>query len=226
MNPFLIGIVTPQEDKNNSITYRSVLRHTNRDYDIKVTTNNTRKLTTTYNEMLEHAVRRNHKQLFLMHDDIELRQNLTEFDFNGFTVAGLAGANNVTIKSPFMWHLTSPRENQLGAVAHGDNKNYMITSFGRFNQRAVLVDGVFIAIDMVKWKENPVYFDENIPTGFHFYDLCFSLDCNLKKVSVGVVDFPITHKSPGLNKGFDVWKMGEDYCLTKYSKYLNKTLLA
>lgn len=226
MNPFLIGIVTPQLDKRSCITYKSVLRYSTGDYDLKVKFNNTSSLTSSYNEMLKHADINNYNQLFLVHDDIELRQNLSDFDFNGFTVAGLAGANNVTIKSPFLWHLSAPREGHLGAVAHGDGKDYIITSFGPFNRKAVLVDGVFIAIDMVKWRDNPVYFDENIPTPYHFYDISFSLDCNLKKVSVGVVDFPITHRSPGLNKGFEEWKVGESYILNKYSKYLNKTLQA
>ncbi|NBP16537.1 hypothetical protein EBU95_19470 [bacterium] len=178
-----------------------------------------------YNQQLD-KYKDHFDHIFFIHDDVILRQHLSEIDFNGFTVVGLAGANNIKIKSPFLWHLMGDRQGHLGAVAHATANNYYITSFGQFNRRAVLIDGVFIGIDLNKWKENPVYFDENIPTPFHFYDLCFSLDCSLKKIPVGVVDFPITHASPGLNKGFEEWQKGERYCLDKYKKFAGKTLSA
>lgn len=187
---------------------------------------NKKPLTNVYNEALQRHCK-SYTHIFFIHDDVILRQRLSDISFNDFTVIGLAGTKQATIKSPFLWHLTANREHHLGAVAHTTTQgNYYITSFGEFNKQAVLIDGVFIGIDLVKWNQNPVYFDQNIPTAFHFYDLCFSLDCNLKKIKVGVVDFPITHASPGLSKGFEEWKKGEQYCLQKYSKFLNKTLTA
>lgn len=236
MKKQLIVSVTAKQNKEVTTLWKNLTTNNlcgnSQTVDIKFIEGNTRKLTMVYNDLLVYAKQQGYSHVFFIHDDVELRQNISSLDFNNYAVVGLAGSNNITVKSPFMWHLVSEPIDRLGAVAHtingnsDSNSNYQITSFGTFNKPAVLIDGVFIGIDMAKWVLKPVWFDEKIPSFFHFYDLVFSFDCNLNGLRVGVVDFPITHKSPGLNKDFEIWGQGEKYTLTKYSKYIGKKIVA
>jgi hypothetical protein len=69
-----------------------------------------------------------------------------------------------------------------------------------------------------------VRFDEDCPSGFHFYDCIFSLDSCFQKLKIGVGDILITHESPGLREYSDDWLKGQEYFLNKYKKYQNTIL--
>lgn len=220
----LIVVVTPHNRREETLIDKTSQKYF--DGNVIFFTQNKESLAGCYNRILKEYTGKV-DLIYFIHHDVILRQHINDIDFKDFTVVGLAGTKKARIASPFLWHLTADRTEHLGAVAHlAPDHNYYITSFGSFNQQAVLIDGVFIGVNMNKWRHNPVWFDENIPTPFHFYDLCFSLDCNLKKHKVGVIDYPITHASPGLNKGFEEWKKGEEYVLAKYQQYQGKTLQA
>jgi len=167
--------------------------------------------------------------IIFCHDDIKINtMDFRQLTTNPYTVFGLAGANTCTFKKPFLWHIASSRESQLGAVAHftgGASEDYRITSFGLLNKPAVLIDGVFIGVNLKKWRENKVWFDEKNPSNFHFYDLLFALDNSFAKNRVGVIDFPIIHCSHGLHSLDDrEWNKGQDYTLEKYKKYEGRTI--
>jgi hypothetical protein len=140
-----------------------------------------------------------------------------------FDVTGLAGNTTLNIKEPVLWHLMSSRENLRGCVAHGNDHKYMYTSYGPIPERVLMIDGVFMIVNLKKLPLN-VRFDENNPSRFHFYDLIFSMDCSLNKVKIGVGDVPIIHASPGLRDMHEEWKQGQAYFLNKYQKYSGKTL--
>jgi hypothetical protein len=219
---------TSQKNEVDTLLYKSLIHNGITDYNITV--NFKGSLTKQYNILL-HKLLQDKNSLYstviFCHDDITINTNdLRKFD-NEFVVFGLAGTSQATIKHPFLWHLSAPRENHLGAVAHYNehNDDYFITSFGPFNKQAVLIDGVFMGINLSKWKKNPIFFDENIPSKYHFYDLAFSLDNNLAKNKVGVIDFPIIHCSHGLHSLSDQqWQDGEKYILKKYDKYTGTTI--
>lgn len=184
-------------------------------------------LTKLYNEQISQARVDGIEYLICVHDDVHINCEdfLQRIDNYGskYAVFGLAGTTSVTIKEPVLWHLMTDRKNLRGCVAHGNKNEYTYTSFGSLPSKVVMIDGVFICINIAKLPEN-VTFDEKCPAAFHFYDLMFSLDCSLNKVPVGVGDVPIIHQSPGLRDMNKEWKQGQKYFLNKYEKYLNKTL--
>lgn len=184
-------------------------------------------LTKLYNEQISQARVDGIEYLICVHDDVHINcddffQRIENYG-SKYTVFGLAGTTSVTIKEPVLWHLMTDRKNLRGCVAHGNKNEYTYTSFGILPSKVVMIDGVFICINIKKLPEN-VTFDEKCPAAFHFYDLMFSLDCSLNKVPVGVGDVPIIHQSPGLRDMSNEWKQGQKYFLNKYNKFLNKTL--
>lgn len=184
-------------------------------------------LSIVYNIALKKARADQVDALVLLHDDViinchDIRERIEKY-LKIYDVFGVAGNSAPTIRSPVLWHLMSERDKLRGCVAHGNDSWYDYTSFGPLPAPVILIDGVFIAINLNKVPES-VQFDEANPAKFHFYDLNFSMDCSLNKVRVGVGDVPIIHSSPGLANISAEWRAGEDYFLKKYEKYLNKTL--
>jgi hypothetical protein len=183
--------------------------------------NNKESLQKCYNAFLEDARRNSVDIAAFIHDDVflntdDLRTRLIRAA-NSYTVFGLAGATSCKIGNPALWHLMSERKDQRGCVAHGSPEQYHYTSFGPIPSRCLLIDGVFIGINI---KELPptVKFDESYPSRFHYYDLDFSLECNRNKVIIGVVDIPIIHSSPGLTNPDKEYFEGQQYFINKWKK--------
>lgn len=188
---------------------------------------NTASLHACYNDFLNNARQNNVDIAVLVHDDVYI--NTDDIDIrlkkyaNKFTVFGLAGATTCTINDPALWHLMSKKETQRGCVAHGDTNQYIYTSFGLVDCRALVIDGVFIGINISKLPVN-VKFNEDYPSRFHFYDLSFSLECAINRIPVGIADIPIIHQSPGLTRPDKEFYDGQAYFLQQYAKYKGKTI--
>ena len=72
----------------------------------------------------------------------------------------------------------------------------MITCFGSWPERCLLLDGLFMAVNLrrvleVGWKFNTNY-------AFHHYDLASCLDANKKQLKMGTYPIYVNHASPGL----------------------------
>jgi len=72
--------------------------------------------------------------------------------------------------------------------------------------------GVLMAVQSQTLIDNDLYFDEQFD--FHFYDLDFCRQAEVKNIELGTWDIAFTHGSKG-NCGTDSWRRG-------YSKYLEK----
>ena len=222
-------IVASQKSKfEDTLLHKSMRKNTIDFTRVLFYGNNTKPLPEIYNDAIKKCNEEGINYAIFVHDDVYI--NCYDFGFRlncgfeKFDVFGLAGNTEITVKEPVLWHLMTTRDKLRGCVAHGaDNSNYVYTSFGPLPCRALLIDGVFIGVNL-KTLSDKVRFDEKIPAKFHFYDLCFSLDCNLAKLKVGVADVPIIHNSPGLRDMSEEWKQGQKYFLEKYSKFSNKTL--
>lgn len=222
-------VASQKKEFKDTLLYDSICYNTLDSSLIYFYGKNNRSLPEVYNEGLQKCIDNDIDYAIFVHDDVFI--NCFDFNYrinsnllNKYDVIGLAGNTQINVKEPVLWHLMTSRENLRGCVAHGKNTTeYMYTSFGPIPSKAMLIDGVFIAVNLKKLPKT-VRFDEKIPSKFHFYDLCFSLDCNLAKVKVGVVDIPIIHNSPGLSNVSDEWREGQKYFLEKYSKYSGKTL--
>lgn len=216
---------TAKEDISDTLIIKSNIRFCDLDYKGE----NKEPLSKVYNKMIERYQYEGYEYLILLHDDVHV--NCSDFEerlekaFDKFDIVGLAGSTECNFghhNKPMLWHLISDRKNQLGCVAHGSKEDYFYTSFGRLNKQALLIDGVFIGINLKTIGD--VRFDECNPASFHFYDLIFSLDANLKNKKVGVIDLPIIHSSPGLREFTDEWKSGEKYFKEKYKQFTGKNV--
>lgn len=225
MSNIRIFTATQKDDIKETNLYSSILNKYH--HILKWKCSNKTFLPKLYNEQIDKAIKDSVDYLVLVHDDVhincsDLLERVSKYG-EQFTVFGLAGTKAITVKEPVLWHLMSDRSNLRGCVAHGTKTAYAYTSFGPLPSKVVMIDGVFICINIKKLPDN-IKFDENCPSGFHFYDLIFSLDCSIKKIDVGVGDVPIIHESPGLKEMSDDWKQGQKYFLNKYNLFLNKTL--
>jgi hypothetical protein len=182
---------------------------------------NTKSLQQCYNNFIDDARKNNIDIAVMVHDDVHINTrdlySLISKAADQYAVFGLAGATSCKVGSPALWHLMSKREDQRGCVAHGDKDSYMYTSFGPVPSRCLVIDGVFIGINIKKLPES-VRFDESYPSKFHYYDLDFSLECNRNHVTIGVVDIPIIHNSPGLTKPDKEFYDGQAYFIKKWQK--------
>jgi len=183
--------------------------------------NNKDSLHKVYNKAIKFAIQENVQNLVLVHDDVIL-ENFSEDKLNKlfkkYDVVGCAGAKEVNLAPPALWHLMgggfgSP--NLHGAVAHLDSKGKKrMTPFGSYPNRAIIIDGVFMAIKRKVFKK--IKFDESCPSKWHFYDLDYSMQCHKAGFKVGVGDILVTHNSPGLTSFTDEFNKGQEWFLNKW----------
>ena len=183
--------------------------------------NNKNGLQKCYNKFLKDARDNNIDIAVFVHDDVYINcsdlHTKLENAIKKYTVFGCAGAITCKVKEPALWHLMSEREDHRGCVAHGNTKQYHYTSFGPLPSRALVVDGVFMGININKLPDN-IKFDETYPSKFHYYDLDFCLECNKNGVIIGVVDIPIIHSSPGLSNPNEEFYKGQEYFINKWKR--------
>lgn len=183
--------------------------------------NNKTAIAKIYNKAIDFAIQEDMDYLVLAHDDVILEQDNIEDKlqrlFETYDVVGVAGGNNCKLQQPPLWHLMCGGfggGNLHGAVAHGNETQKQMTSFGPYPKRVALIDGVFMAMKKKVFKE--VRFDEDCPAKFHFYDLDFCLEANKKKHKIGVGDIYITHASPGLTEFTEEFSKGAEWFLNKW----------
>lgn len=225
-NRFVFCVATPEKYASISVDSIRKQKHIVQP-GLSIVTKNKKSLCKVYNQFIDEALARDTDWIILMHDDVELEiTNVCDRILNtGYDVVGVAGTTKVELRPPALWHLMGgsfQSGNLRGAVAHGSSigqERLLMTSFGPYPARCVMIDGVFMAISR-KVFEN-VRFDESNPAKFHFYDLSYSLECHEKGYKVGVGNIPIIHESPGLREFTDEWKAGEKWFLEKFGNGSN-----
>lgn len=180
--------------------------------------NGDKSLSQVYNEILNEST---NDIVVLCHDDIVfdtsswMHKLLKHFNKSDYGIIGVAG----TTKLPKSGRWWENRRKMIGIVNHqqGDKKWTSKYSEDIKNniEPVVIVDGLFIAINKKRIKEN---FDESV-NGFHFYDLNFCFKNFLNDVKVGVItNIRITHKSVGETN--DQWEENRKQFEFKYSNSL------
>ena len=185
--------------------------------------NNTTGLSTIYNRAIEHA-RDNPAVLVFIHDDISLcdffwAQRVHEA-LERFDIVGLAGNTRRMPRQPswaFTPELKWDRSEVLsGTVGHGhDFPCSMISHFGPAGQACKLLDGLFLAADSERLIESGLRFDEQFK--FHFYDLDFCRQAELKGLSMGTWPISAVHESGGAY-GTPAWREAYERYLRKYGE--------
>jgi GT2 family glycosyltransferase len=157
-------------------------------------------LTESYNKALDMCL--DGEILVLAHDDIVLPYGWDEkliniFETTDYGIIGAAGSASMN-NSGVWWE---NRGDLAGIVSHEKMDNGKLIKYDSFFSddhdfvmNVCVVDGVFIALKKDRIKAR---FNEKI-TGFHFYDVSFSLENFLNGVKVGVTTaFKVHHKSVG-----------------------------
>jgi hypothetical protein len=211
-----IAIFTATKGNNYHFPLAKTALELNLDNFIHAKFNNRQGLANVYNEFLDLAIREKFDYVMFIHDDVHLEHDprpKLEKLFQEYDIVGVAGCSKAEIKSPALWHLMG-QGHLHGAVAHGNADRKHMTSFGVYPHRVVMIDGVFMAFN--RKAIETVRFDEDCPSGFHFYDLCMVASSLEKGLKIGVGDVMITHESQGLREFSEDWKAGESYYLSKY----------
>lgn len=203
MKKILVVTCTKGDGKNISLV--DSLNDIKDDVSVVVNTNNSVGLSKVYNKYLtaDHLIK--HDIVLFVHDDVfiddmRLKGKLyTATQQLEYDIVGLAGAGEIKIKRPCLWHLMGKQSSWSGAVAHpvADGTQASVTSFGSWPKRCLIMDGLFLAVDLKRVLEAGWRFNENYD--FHHYDLASCLDANNKKLRMGTYPIYVTHNSPGLS---------------------------
>jgi GT2 family glycosyltransferase len=180
-------------------------------------------LSTIYNRAIEHA-KDNPAILVFIHDDVSLcdffwveriHEAMERFD-----IAGLAGNTRRMPRQPawaFSPDLKWDRPEFLsGVVGHGNGFPCDIVSrFGPSGLECKLLDGLMLIVDSERLIESGVRFDEQFD--FHFYDVDFCRQAELKSLKMGTWPISVVHESGGAF-GSAAWRAGYERYLRKYGE--------
>jgi hypothetical protein len=160
--------------------------------------------------------------LVFLHDDVHFLDfywpNHIYEGLRAFDVIGLAGNKRRVAAQP-AWRFVDDRltrddrENLSGIVAHGDGwPPQYVSYYGPPYQQVKLLDGVLLASASQTLLSRDLYFDPRFD--FHFYDLDFCRQAELKNLRLGTCSVSCLHASDG-QFGTAGWREG-------YRKYLEK----
>jgi hypothetical protein len=171
-----------------------------------------------YNQFITEE-NRNNKIIFI-HDDVLIEDMflLEKLDvaFETYDIVGLAGTKACNLKSDMTaWHLMCERKDMVGEVAHSKDKKVWTTCFGATESRALLLDGLFLAVDISKLLDSGTRFDENFD--FHHYDITFCLNANKNKLKMGVYPIRVIHFGMGDSMMSESWNKSNQLFKSLYA---------
>lgn len=181
---------------------------------IEKVNNGEKNLSQVYNEIISES---KFEIVVLCHDDVYFDTNnwcpklVKHFEKSDYSILGMAGTTHMP--SSGMWW--EDRSKMYGIVNHesGGKKweSKYADSLGNDVKEVVVVDGVFIALNKNRIKEN---FDESV-SGFHLYDINFCFKNFLNSAKIGVItNIRLTHKSIGITN--EQWEINRKIFAEKY----------
>ena len=159
------------------------------------------------------------KKLIFVHDDVIIddlfwEEKLT-IAFEKYDIVGLAGSKKCNLASTVpAWHLMCNKEDMVGEVAHSKDKKSWTTVFGPTDSRALILDGLFISVNVGRLLETNTKFDENFT--FHHYDISFCLRANQNRLKMGVYPIKVTHFGLGDSMRTPEWSESASKFKTLY----------
>ena len=192
------------------------------DMDGVIKTNNTENISKHYNKVLKMGVDEKYDCVILMHDDVSVEDgflvNKLHKGFKDYDIIGLAGAKNIQMKEPALWHLMCGMEAWSGIVAHPEGATQVkSTYFGPTPSRCLVLDGLFLAIKVTSITDD-IRFDENIPGIAHHYDIDFCLQANKHKLKLTTWPIWAVHQSCGLSNFDGQFINSQKYFLNKWER--------
>jgi len=148
------------------------------------------------------------KKVIFVHDDVLIEdlfwEEKLDMAFEKYDIVGLAGSKKCDLSKTPAWHLMSDRQDFVGEVGHSQNKVVWTTVFGKSDSRALVMDGLFLAINVERVLQTPLKFDENFD--FHHYDITFCLNANALKLKMGVTPIRVVHFGLGDSMNTEDWQ--------------------
>ncbi len=190
--------------------------------ELKLAANNRLGLPVLYNQAIEEA-RDDPAVLVFIHDDVHLNdfywadQLFTGLDH--FDLLGVAGNKRRVPRQPAWCFIDEDftrdhGDNLSGVVGHGNGFPCATLSvFGAPCQPVKLLDGVLLAARSQTLHAHDLHFDPAFP--FHFYDLDFCRQAELRGIKVGTWSISLVHESHG-NFRSAAWEEGYARYLAKY----------
>lgn len=195
--------------------------YTDEQLTVEIIFNNTQGLSSAYNRFLTDKYK--NQIIVFVHDDVVIDSLFLYEHINKtpFTVTGLAGAKVFKKDSNIIpaWHLMTEQESYVGEVKHIQNNVIFTTVFGKTFDKAKVVDGVFIAVNVEELLKTKARFNENYK--FHHYDIAFCMECLKENISIGVMPINIIHYGLGDSMLTQDWNTSAKVFLSEYGKYLN-----
>jgi len=186
--------------------------------------NNTTGLSALYNAAIEQAAG-SPAILVFVHDDVSINdffwterihEALQQFD-----IIGLAGNRRRSPQQP-AWAFATPQfawdtpEYLSGSVGHGKGvASDGVSYFGPVGVECKLLDGLMLVADSTRLIESGVRFDEQFE--FHFYDMDFCRQAELKGLKMGTWPISVVHESAGAFNT-PVWRAAYERYLRKYGE--------
>jgi hypothetical protein len=184
-------------------------RYVDDTFDFEVVKDNKDGLPAVYNRYINE--KNKNKIVVFAHDDLEIHDlNLVEkLNQSPWDITGLAGGSNFALKDKNLWHICSDPQTLSGAVSHflcwqqdnqiqSDKTKQATTVFGPWPQRCLVLDGLFLAVNVERALETNFQFDERHT--FHHYDISSCLIANEKKLKMGT--YPIFCFHHGLGDSY------------------------
>jgi hypothetical protein len=190
--------------------------------ELRLFSSNRAPLPSVYNQAIDEAAS-DPAILVFLHDDVYLNdfywaRHLHE-GLAHFHVVGLAGNRRRAVSQASWMFLddTFRRDddaNLSGVLGHGQGFPDLLelSVYGSPGQEVKLLDGVFMAARSADLLRAGVRFDPRFP--FHFYDLDFCRQAEIRGLRMGTWAISAIHASPG-RLGVSEWR-------TAYVDYLNK----
>lgn len=173
----------------------------------KVLYENKEPLTKIYNSFI---IKENiDKKIIFVHDDVLIEDlfliEKLDIAFEKYDIVGLAGTKKCNLNAEISaWHLMSDRMDHVGEVAHYNDKKVWTTVFGVSESRALVLDGLFLAVNVEKLINTNTFFDEHFT--FHHYDISFCLNANKNKLKMGVTPIRVVHFGLGDSMNTPEWQ--------------------
>jgi Glycosyltransferase like family len=193
--------------------------------ELRLFANNEEGLPVIYNVAIEES-RSDPAILIFIHDDVFLSdfywaQHLREA-LSCFDLVGLAG-NRRRVPRQASWMYLDDQftrdnsENLSGVLGHGDPFPNLreLSVYGEPGQEVKLLDGVMMAVRSETLIDKDLRFDTRFK--FHFYDMDFCRQAEVKNVRMGTWAISLVHASPG-TLGVESWRAGYRDYLAKYGE--------
>jgi hypothetical protein len=173
-----------------------------------------------YNEFITEEYR--NKTIIFIHDDVLIsdlffREKILDA-LKKYDIFGLAGGKTLNLDKRIIpaWHHMTNQRDLVGEVAHYKDEKIWTTVFGPTNDRAVVIDGLFIGINVNKAIDQGLSFDEDFE--FHHYDISLCVIANKLKIKTGVFQLFVIHSGLGDSMNTPEWRESAKKFLDKYGK--------